>query len=114
VKSGPLSFAPIVKNADPSVVTVSIVGREVEVSPFSHRRRAREMKGLGTGFIIEKDGVILTNNHVVAEADQISVKLSDDREFDARIIGAISRPTSASSRSKRRISPRSPSATRTR
>jgi serine protease Do len=87
VKSGPLSFAPIVKNADPSVVTVNVVGREVEVSPFSHRKRAREMKGLGTGFIVEKDGVILTNNHVIAEADQISVKLSDDREFDARIIG---------------------------
>jgi serine protease Do len=42
----------------------------------------------GTGFIIRKDGYILTNNHVVGDADKITVKLNDGRQFDARRIGA--------------------------
>lgn len=87
VKSGPLSFAPIVKRADLSVVTITTVGEEIEASPFGKRRRTHELKGLGTGFIIEKDGVILTNNHVIEQADAITVKLSDDREFVAKIVG---------------------------
>jgi serine protease Do len=45
------------------------------------------LKGLGTGFVVEKDGVVLTNNHVIEGADQITVKLSDEREFQARIVG---------------------------
>ena len=87
IKSGPLSFAPIARHADPSVVTINTVGEEVEAAPFSRRRRVRELKGLGTGFIVEKDGVVLTNNHVIEGADQITVKLSDDRDFEARIVG---------------------------
>ncbi len=46
-----------------------------------------EQKGLGSGFIIDKDGYILTNNHVVAEADEIVVKLSDNEEFKAKVVG---------------------------
>ena len=42
---------------------------------------------LGSGFIISSDGYILTNAHVVSEADEVSVKLSDKREFKAKIIG---------------------------
>jgi serine protease Do len=87
IKSGPLTFSPIVKRADLSVVTITTVGEEVEVSPFGRRKRTHELKGLGTGFIIEKDGVILTNNHVIDSADAITVKLSDDREFVAKIVG---------------------------
>ncbi len=44
--------------------------------------------GLGSGFIISQDGVILTNAHVVAEADEVIVKLNDKREFKAKVIGA--------------------------
>jgi serine protease Do len=44
-------------------------------------------QGLGSGFIIEPDGTILTNNHVVANAEKIIVKLQDDREFEGRVIG---------------------------
>jgi serine protease Do len=44
-------------------------------------------RGLGSGFIIDSKGLILTNNHVVENADKISVKLSDDREFDAKVVG---------------------------
>lgn len=48
-------------------------------------------QSLGSGFIISSDGYILTNAHVVSDADEVIVKLSDKREFKARIIGADKR-----------------------
>ena len=53
--------------------------------------REFENKGLGSGFIISSDGYILTNNHVVAEADEVVVKLTDKREFKAKVLGADKR-----------------------
>ncbi|MDX1779320.1 MAG: trypsin-like peptidase domain-containing protein, partial [Thermodesulfobacteriota bacterium] len=47
----------------------------------------QEMRSLGSGFIIDKEGYIITNNHVIEGADEITVKLSDKEEFDAKIIG---------------------------
>jgi S1-C subfamily serine protease len=47
-----------------------------------------EKVGFGSGVIISKDGYIVTNNHVIDNADVISVKLNDGREFKGRIIGA--------------------------
>jgi len=47
----------------------------------------RPSKGWGSGFIIDKEGHILTNNHVVAGADKITVTLDDRREFEAKVIG---------------------------
>ena len=44
-------------------------------------------KSLGSGFIIDKEGFIITNNHVIEGADEIKVKLSDKEEFDATIVG---------------------------
>ncbi|MDH4283889.1 MAG: DegQ family serine endoprotease [Gallionellaceae bacterium] len=49
--------------------------------------RGREMPSLGSGFIISDDGYILTNAHVVGSADGITVRLTDKREFKARVIG---------------------------
>jgi serine protease Do len=47
----------------------------------------RYREGSGSGFIVSADGYILTNNHVVADADRVTVKLLDNREFNARVIG---------------------------
>ena len=47
----------------------------------------RESRSLGSGFIISEDGYILTNSHVVAAADDITVKLNDKREYTAKLIG---------------------------
>ncbi|MBV8031978.1 MAG: DegQ family serine endoprotease [Betaproteobacteria bacterium] len=51
----------------------------------------RESRSLGSGFFISNDGYILTNAHVVDAADEINVKLTDKREFKARVIGADKR-----------------------
>jgi serine protease Do len=48
-------------------------------------------QGLGSGFIVSPDGYILTNAHVVADATQVTVKLTDKREFKAKVIGADKR-----------------------
>ena len=67
------SFAGLVKSAGPAVVHIQVI-----------KQRAQ---GLGTGFIVSNDGYILTNEHVVGEADQIAVRLSDQREFQAEVVG---------------------------
>ncbi len=51
-------------------------------APRQFKRRA-----LGSGFIISKEGYIITNNHVVEHADKVTVRLNDEHEFDAEIIG---------------------------
>ena len=56
--------------------------------PFGGRNQPeRKQQGVGSGCIISKEGYILTNNHVVEDADQIKVKLADGKELDGRIIG---------------------------
>jgi serine protease Do len=104
--SAPDSFAPLVKKVSPSVVNISTVktvqGPGQIPSPFGPNdpfgdffdryfqdRMPRDYKqqALGTGFIIDQDGYILTNNHVVEKSDDIQVKLANDKEFKARIIG---------------------------
>mgnify|MGYP000231362751 CR=1 FL=1 len=55
---------------------------------FSQRRNPeRKARSMGSGFIISSDGYILTNNHVVGSAKQISVRLNDRREYEAEVIG---------------------------
>jgi len=104
------AFASIVKKAGPAVVHVrvekSIQGRgaggpDLFSDPFFERffgpqfrhpredRQPREYKqrAAGSGFIISHDGYILTNNHVVEDADKITVNLDDEREFKAEVIG---------------------------
>jgi serine protease Do len=108
----PSSFSQIVKKAAPSVVNISSVtvvstdqqmpfqnpfGDDPFGDLFDHFFRYRipipqvpedyRQTGLGTGFIIDKDGYILTNNHLVESAEEINVTLVDKREFKAEIIG---------------------------
>ncbi|MFK7975577.1 MAG: DegQ family serine endoprotease [Halioglobus sp.] len=58
---------------------------------FEHRGgpqgQGPQRRGMGSGFIISKDGYILTNNHVVENADSILVRMSDRREFEAELVG---------------------------
>ncbi len=56
-------------------------------SRFFEMPREYKRSGLGSGVIVDKDGYILTNNHVVKDADEIKVKLSDEREFNGKVIG---------------------------
>lgn len=55
--------------------------------PNRREQTPRKQRGAGSGFIISEDGYILTNNHVVGDADTITVSLDDKREFEAKVIG---------------------------
>jgi serine protease Do len=55
--------------------------------PQNPRGNSFVQRGAGTGVIVSDDGYILTNNHVVESADELKVTLSDDRQFDAKVIG---------------------------
>jgi serine protease Do len=84
-------------------VTVSSKVQQVQTFPFDdffgdffgfgngqreqQQPQVRKSRASGSGVIISSDGYIVTNNHVVADADEIDVKLNDNREFKARIIG---------------------------
>jgi serine protease Do len=87
----PMSFAPIAKHADPGIVTVLTQETEYEPTMFPGHVRRHVAQGLGTGFIVDKEGVILTNNHVIDEADTINVKLSNEKLYPARVVGKDSR-----------------------
>jgi serine protease Do len=59
--------------------------------PHGQAPREQESQSLGSGFLISEDGYLLTNAHVVDRADKITVRLTDKREFKARVIGADKR-----------------------
>lgn len=90
------SYADMLEGIRPAVVSVysSKIVRQ-QVPPLFRQLygpgiqgREERLDGLGSGVIISSDGYIFTNNHVVAEADEIKVKLNDDRELIAKVIGA--------------------------
>ena len=103
-----LSFAPLVKATAPAVVNI-YTKRVVRTSrspffndPFFRQffgddvfnfgvPRERIQSSLGSGVILRPDGVIVTNNHVIEKADQITVVLNDRREFEAKLVMADER-----------------------
>ncbi|MBT4136997.1 MAG: hypothetical protein HOE48_03730, partial [Candidatus Latescibacteria bacterium] len=52
-----------------------------------YRREQKQEQGLGSGVIVSKEGYVLTNNHVIAGADEIVVELADGRSFEAKLLG---------------------------
>jgi Do/DeqQ family serine protease len=98
-----LSFAPLVKSAAPAVVNIYTrrLVRARRVSPlfndpffrrffgdqfFQGAPKGRVQNSLGSGVIVSDDGLIVTNHHVIDKADQITVVLTDRREFDAEVV----------------------------
>jgi serine protease Do len=87
---GTVSIADVAERVLPSVVTVSttVVQHQRGMFPFfGGVPTERQASGIGSGVIVSADGYILTNNHVVAEAKEIKVTVSDKREFDATVVG---------------------------
>jgi len=62
--------------------------RSIPQAPRGPRGKQEQAQSLGSGFIISPDGYILTNNHVVADADEILVRLPDRSEYKAKLVGA--------------------------
>jgi serine protease Do len=82
----PFSFAPLAAQADPSVATVKAFVR----GNVGGRERTLG-EGLGTAFVYDAAGFLLTNNHVIEQASEILVGFPDGREFPARVVGADAR-----------------------
>lgn len=82
--SVPADFRQSVKRIMPSVVSVDRLERFVNF--WSEEVRIRPT-GTGSGVVISKDGYILTNNHVVEDADVVQVRLYDKRVLDAKVVG---------------------------
>ncbi len=98
----PNPFVDIIKKASPGVVNIDTetlvtqnisplfrdpLFREFFGKQFEEYSRRVPMRGRGSGFIVNKEGYILTNAHVIADADSITVTLSDGREFEAKLVG---------------------------
>ncbi|HXQ45710.1 MAG TPA: Do family serine endopeptidase [Caulobacteraceae bacterium] len=84
-----LSFAPVVRRAGPAVVNVYARVMRQSVNPFFQMfGPPQAAKSLGSGVIVRADGVIVTNNHVIAGGDDIMVALGDRREFPAKVLYA--------------------------
>ncbi len=108
-------FSPLVEKYGPAVVNVEVVEKVQSSSggapglspndPFydffrrfgiptpdqGPRGNAPPVRGAGSGFIVSQDGYILTNTHVVGNADEVTVRLTDRREFPAKVVGADER-----------------------
>src|SRR5439155_11539992 len=78
------SFVKLARSLGPAVVNVVALAGSDEAAHDAQKPRG---KGQGTGFIIHKSGYILTNAHVIESADDIRVRLADERELTARLVG---------------------------
>jgi serine protease Do len=111
VRMIPEGFSSLAKQISPAVVNIRTVktikgggrvfrhfrrepfGRDDQFRDFFEKffgeenQRDFKQRSLGSGFIIDREGYIVTNNHVIEDADRIKVILKDEKEFDAEIVG---------------------------
>ena len=104
-QSTPGSFADLAEKLMPSVVNIStttIVTTQNNPFPFQFppgspfedmfkefgTPQERKSSALGSGFIIDEKGIVVTNNHVISDAEDIIVRVNGDKEFNAKVIGA--------------------------
>tara|TARA_Y100000816_G_scaffold279632_1_gene252132 strand:- start:1301 stop:2704 length:1404 start_codon:yes stop_codon:yes gene_type:complete len=104
-KTVPASFADLAEKLMPSVVNISTTQTVVtNTNPFPFQfppgspfedmfkefgtPQERKSSALGSGFIIDEKGIVVTNNHVIQDAEDIIVRVNGDEEFKAKIIGA--------------------------
>jgi serine protease Do len=103
----PANFSDLAEQVRPGVVNIQVVKKVQNVgfafpgfqgSPFGENSpfgrffegnppMDQKQEGVGSGFVISQEGFILTNNHVVEDAEQIKVKLANGKEYDAKIVG---------------------------
>ncbi|ROR99866.1 serine endoprotease DegQ [Raoultella terrigena] len=94
------SLAPMLEKVLPAVVSVQVEGTASPAQNMPEelkkyfgdnapQEQAQPFEGLGSGVIIDAEkGYVLTNNHVISQAQKISVQLNDGREFDAKLVGS--------------------------
>jgi serine protease Do len=111
----PANFSDLAEKIRPGVVNIQVVKKVTNIGlsarnfqgfPFGEKDpfndffghfsqgtppRGFEQRGIGSGFVISRDGYILTNNHVVEGADQIKVKLSNGNEYKGKVVGRDSK-----------------------
>ena len=104
-KPVPASFADLAEKLMPSVVNISTTTTVVtNTNPFPFQfppgspfedmfkefgtPQERQSAALGSGFIIDEKGIVITNNHVIQDADDIIVRVNGDQEFKAKVLGA--------------------------
>ena len=104
-KDAPASFADLAERLMPSVVNISTTTTvTTQTNPFPFQfppgspfedmfkefgtPQERKSAALGSGFIIDEKGIVVTNNHVIQDAEDIIVRLNDEKEFKAKVIGA--------------------------
>ena len=104
-KEVPKSFADLAERLMPSVVNISTTTTiTTQANPFPFQfppgspfedmfkefgtPQERKSAALGSGFIIDEKGIVITNNHVIQDAEDIIVRLSDEKEYNAKVIGA--------------------------
>jgi serine protease Do len=80
------SLAPMIKAVGPAVVAVDARGSAPGPGLFGPGEPV--VQGLGSGFIVEADGLVVTNHHVIADARSVQVRMSDGRSFEAKVVGS--------------------------
>lgn len=80
------SLAPMIKAVGPAVVAVDARGSTPVPGLFGGGEQP--VQGLGSGFVVEASGLVVTNHHVIADARSVQVRLSDGRSFPAKVVGS--------------------------